>query len=305
MDKHAYLIIAHNNFYILENLIKLLDDERNDIYIHIDKKVKKFNFNFFEQLTKKSKVFFTKRIDVSWSGYSQIECELILLEESKRNKYEYYHLISGVDLPIKSQDYIHDFFERNKGKEFININKINKDTKFGKMIFDRIRLYHFFNNKINLRDNKLRIKVIKLFNKGCILFQKICRVNRYEGDIWFGGNWFSITDKAVKYILDNKEFIRKNYKFTSCADEIFIQNLFANNKEILNSVYNMNSNESNLRYIDWTRGNPYVFTVNDFESFMKSNCLFARKFSAEKDKEIIDKIYEYLKNESIKNLEEI
>ena len=35
--KHAYLIMAHNNFYILEKLLHLLDDPRNDIYVHIDK----------------------------------------------------------------------------------------------------------------------------------------------------------------------------------------------------------------------------------------------------------------------------
>ena len=38
MNKHAYLIIAHDNFYTLEKLIKSIDDSRNDIYIHIDKK---------------------------------------------------------------------------------------------------------------------------------------------------------------------------------------------------------------------------------------------------------------------------
>ena len=45
MGKHAYLIIAHNNFYILKKLIALIDDERNDIYIHIDKKTKNFKKN--------------------------------------------------------------------------------------------------------------------------------------------------------------------------------------------------------------------------------------------------------------------
>ena len=30
--KHAYLIIAHNEFKILEKLVHLLDDSRNDIY---------------------------------------------------------------------------------------------------------------------------------------------------------------------------------------------------------------------------------------------------------------------------------
>lgn len=36
--KHAYLIIAHNELEVLKRLISALDDERNDIYIHIDQK---------------------------------------------------------------------------------------------------------------------------------------------------------------------------------------------------------------------------------------------------------------------------
>ena len=38
MDKHAILIMAHNQFDILEKLLIMLDHERNDIYIHIDRK---------------------------------------------------------------------------------------------------------------------------------------------------------------------------------------------------------------------------------------------------------------------------
>ena len=36
---HAYLIIAHNEFEVLQKLVGALDDPRNDIYIHFDKKV--------------------------------------------------------------------------------------------------------------------------------------------------------------------------------------------------------------------------------------------------------------------------
>lgn len=36
--KHAFLIIAHNEYPILEVLLSMLDDERNDIYLHIDKR---------------------------------------------------------------------------------------------------------------------------------------------------------------------------------------------------------------------------------------------------------------------------
>ena len=45
MKKHAYLIIAHNNWKILERLLILLDDNRNDIYLHIDRKSDLINFS--------------------------------------------------------------------------------------------------------------------------------------------------------------------------------------------------------------------------------------------------------------------
>mgnify|MGYP000904237774 CR=1 FL=1 len=35
--KHAFLIIAHNEYPVLEVLLSMLDDERNDIYLHIDR----------------------------------------------------------------------------------------------------------------------------------------------------------------------------------------------------------------------------------------------------------------------------
>ena len=38
---------------------------------------------------------------------------------SENGPYAYYHLLSGADLPIKSQDYIHEFFHKNSGKEFV------------------------------------------------------------------------------------------------------------------------------------------------------------------------------------------
>lgn len=38
MLRHAYLIMAHNNFEILEKQVLLLDSPNADFYIHVDKK---------------------------------------------------------------------------------------------------------------------------------------------------------------------------------------------------------------------------------------------------------------------------
>ena len=115
--KHAYLVIAHKNDYTFQTLLNLIDDERNDIFIHMDKKNAKYRFEDVAKQIKKSKIYQVEdRNDVVWGDYSQIATELALLELSTNvGKYDYYHLLSGEDLPVKSQDYIHYFFEQNRG----------------------------------------------------------------------------------------------------------------------------------------------------------------------------------------------
>lgn len=56
-----------------------------------------------------------------------------------------------------------------------------------------------------------------------------------------------------------------------------------------------------MREIDWNRGNPYVFRTEDFEILMNSPCMFARKFDEKTDREIIERIYEKINNEQIKD----
>ena len=95
MSKHAYLILAHNNFYILEKLIKLLDDERNDIFIHVDKKINNFDEPHFQKMvTKSSLVFVNPRIDVKWGHINFVKAEFLLfLKAYEYGLYSYFHLI--------------------------------------------------------------------------------------------------------------------------------------------------------------------------------------------------------------------
>ena len=77
--KHAYLIIAHNEPEILKVLISMLDDSRNDIYLHIDKKSDLININ--ELTVNKAQLFILeKRINNYWMDISQIRTELLLFE---------------------------------------------------------------------------------------------------------------------------------------------------------------------------------------------------------------------------------
>lgn len=112
MRKHAYLIICHKYDEALQYLLRSIDDERNDIFIHVDAKASDFDFAGLKSLLRYSGVFFTDRVRVRWAGYSLVEAEMILLAAATRHaEYAYYHFLSGSDMCLKSQDEIHRFFD--------------------------------------------------------------------------------------------------------------------------------------------------------------------------------------------------
>ncbi len=286
MEKHAYLIIAHNEFYILERLIKLLDDKRHDIYLHIDLKVKDFDFDYFQKLVKESNLYFIPRISVEWGDFSQITCELNLLKEAVKRKYSYYHLLSGVDLPLKSNTEIYSYFEKNKGVEYLAFKEQD--------ILYRIKYYHFFVKKIR---NSIPRKII---HKILLDIQKILHVNRLKNTDFLvkkGAQWFSITDDLAKFILTKEDFINKYFTRGICVDELFLQTIVYNSKFYDKVNKKENDEHKNIkRCIDWNRGEPYVFTIEDKDFLFNSDMFFARKFQTDtkEKKEIVDYIYDTL-----------
>ncbi|MGF0070452.1 beta-1,6-N-acetylglucosaminyltransferase, partial [Streptococcus orisratti] len=156
-NKHAYLVMVHKNSYVLETLLKQLDFENNDIYIHVDAKCVDFDWDKYHQLVKKSKIFEVKnRISVFWGHYSQIEAELSLLSAAYNNgHYHFYHLLSGQDLCLKNQEEIHKFFRRNSGKVFVNSINVSTDTNynfnFSNRIYGRVSVKRIF-VKLNIKN---------------------------------------------------------------------------------------------------------------------------------------------------------
>lgn len=69
-------------------------------------------------------------------------CELNLFKYAHDlGKYDYYHLLSGKDFPLQSQDYIHNFFKQNEGMEFVHI--VNKNSMRINKVNERVNFFIF------------------------------------------------------------------------------------------------------------------------------------------------------------------
>lgn len=289
--RHAFLIIAHNNWWQLKQLIQLLDAQNHDIYIHIDKKSKNFQKEDFSNISRKSQVYFFQEYEVYWGGFSQVQVELFLFEKAQKNQYDYYHLISGADLPLKNNQKIDEFFAQHKGIEFIQYDeqKLKNDPEISR----RTKYYHFLQNYRRRYPQKWRNDIFTFFERILLVMQIVFRINREKDLDWkikYGSQWVSITNDLVEEIISQKEKIKKVFSYTNCADELFIQTIAFNCGFKDKICQPGNKMTGNVRFIDWTRGkngNPYTFTSQDKDLLLESKNLFARKFSEDIDKSII------------------
>ena len=291
MGKHAYLIIAHNNWKQLKFLIEILEDPRNDFFILIDSKAKSFSrARFLESLESPQNIHFTKQVDIRWGNYSQIDAELTVLRAAAEfSKYDYYHLISGVDMPLKSQNEIHEYFDLMQGTEFVDYDKDHDKDQ----ALERARFHYFLQSIIGRK----RHSVLKVLRDFLVLIEKIIGVNRVkdiEQYLGKGATWFSITDDFARYVLSQESFLKAHFMDTYCCDEVFLQTLL-NRSEYKKNWFGYKEPDiyyENLRYLDWGRGKPYTFKKDEFFELCNTPYLFARKFS----NDIISQdVKEYLK----------
>ena len=222
--KHAYLIIAHNEYPVLKALLLMLDDERNDIYLHIDQRSTELYEKIRTFQARKAQLHvLSTRNKVYWGDLSQVETEYLLLETAlAQETYSYYHLLSGTDLPIQTQNYIHSFFQANTGKEFVGYwsgDKHQKDLE------RKVSRYYFFTKHLKRNHSKWHI-ITALCHNFALIIQKIVRFRRKQ-EIEFrkGSQWFSITHNLCQHLIEKKTFVLRRFKYTLCPDEIFVQTI--------------------------------------------------------------------------------
>lgn len=273
----CYGIITHKNSNILRNTINLLQ-RNNNILLHIDKKVDKSIFEEYRSIVE----IIDNNVSVQWGTYSQIESTLNLIKSAMKYKFDYLCIISGDDMPLKSDVKIKEFFEQNKGKEFIGIDKNISYKDIENRVKYEHKGYHYKKNK-----NILEKVFAKLQKK--LSLQKENDNFKLLPKLYKGPNWFCVSYEFCEYLL---EYLKENkwyedvFKDSLCGDEVFFQTILMNSK-FKSKVYRLNEADDNrmaLRYIDWKTGPEYPRMLNedDFKRIKQNenkNCIFARKFN--------------------------
>ncbi|MBP5559039.1 MAG: hypothetical protein J6X71_04660 [Bacteroidales bacterium] len=278
-DRHAYCIIAHLDPEMLHVMVAMLDHPLNDIYIHIDTKVD--ITPFLGAKTKWSKVeYLPERMSVEWGSTSQIEAEILIFEYAfNHGSYGYYHMMSGQDLPLMSQDALHDFFDRkHPGKEFVTINprQDEKDIEY------KTRYYHFFVKSLSDTQRSFSHYWHYYLHSACIKVQKLLGIRRkYPFVLKKSMHFVSVTHGFLSYLLERKEFIRKTFAHTLCGDEIFLQSILWDSPFRDNIFIPQEGRPAALRNVMWVNHKAHIWKESDYDSLVSCPEVFALKFTSE------------------------
>ena len=290
----AYLLLVHNQPKHVARLINQLDTEQCHFFIHVDAKVDEAAFR--EGIDQRRNVTFLKnRIRVNWGGFSQAQAMCRMLAEAARfdSSFTRFSLLSGADFPIKSNREIARAFESDR--EFMRVDRVlwpEESNSHDK----NVRSYWFMDARwtrvknMSGRFKRSPYKSMKLYH---------------------GAGWWALSRDCANYVLN---FLSSNpqyysyFKYALCADEILFISILKNSpfsskithdfeKAASREEY-FRSNDHGSHYIDWNARDttlPKVLGMEDVDSLLKSNCLFARKFDEQRSADLVKFLEERLR----------
>ena len=276
----AHIIMVHKDPDQLERLLKSLQHPAYDFYIHVDKKS---DIQPFLRLSGIGQVYFIKNRHIcNWGGNSLFTTIVSCMNEALRSgiPYDFINLLSGQDYPVKSAEYIYNFFLQHPGVSFISCESF-EGSEWWETAKDRYQHYHFTDWDF----------------KGKYLLQKIVNaimpIRKFPLSVpLYGGNkacWWTLSTDCASYVttmLERNPALRRFLKYCWATDEFVIPTL------IMSSPFSDKVMNNNYRYIDWSEGNahPKILRREDLGKMLAADVLFARKFDRAVDALVLDQI---------------
>ncbi len=269
--KIGYAILAHDHPLNVARLAAHLLDAKGAVSIHFDSKrgpgpIDEFNRALGDRA---GQIAWARRVSVGWGEWSMIEATVnaitALFETGQ--EFDYIHLMSGADYPIRPVADFEAFLERHKGTDFTeSYGAHDKSWIRDGLTAERYIYRHYFN-----------------YRRHPVLFGLNWKLQRALGmrrnlpaglTPHFGSQWCTLTAASWKAVVEaakRPENIRA-FRQSWIPDEMFIQTVLASTP-----VPNSNRHLTLYQFTDY--GVPVVFCNGHADHLARQPFFFARKIS--------------------------
>lgn len=275
----AYVISAYRLPDHLVRLVDVLDDEGTTFVISVDRRTDEATFAaMWQPLADRRNVHFLPRHSSPYRSFGHVRSTLRGIEHLLESRIAFDHLsvITGQDLPIKSNAAIREHLAAADGAGFLEHFTLPDERWSGGGLnrFSSLFLHtHTSHRSIGRR------RFAGLIPTGF----------PFEADLYGGSGYWTLPFDLVVYV---HTFVRRRpewvrfFRTTDMPDETFFHTI------LMNSPFADRIVSDDLRHIDWTDRSelPRIWRSADFDALAASDDLFARKFDGTVDAAIIERV---------------
>lgn len=271
----AYVILAHKNLGQVVRLVSRLEGDRSRFVIHVDAASELTED--VRQLGDRPDVDLAERFRCPWGRFGIVDATLAALPLALADPaVRRVTLVTGQDYPIAPRPQIERFLlDEHPSESFVEHFPLPRPEWGGGGGIERVEDFYV----------PLGEKPRSLRNSRIGLRRKLPDgLKPYQG----GASW-SMTREAVEHVLDYVSAhprIVRFYRRAFAPDESFFQTILMSSPVASRVVNN------DLRFESWEEDSdhPAILTVADLPELTRSDALFAKKFDATVDAEVLDRI---------------
>lgn len=293
----CYIISAYKYPHQLVRLVDRLQGEQTHFFIHYDKRSSDSEFRQIRhRLSGAANVHWLERHKCFWGDFGHVRATIKGIQAIIRHRLpcDYTILLTAQDYPIKTNTDIRGCFAASAGRSFMRYRPLPVEEIYEERGgLDRIERWHFrlFNQRHGFPlARRFSNPALRLLSAG--LHAVLPGRRRFPAGFtpFWGSSYWCLSRECVEYI---HEFIARHRRFVdffhhvAIPDELFFQTI------LINSPLRQRIVNDDLRYIVWPFAgspNPAILGTQDFSALAQSGALFARKFDATEDAEILDMI---------------
>lgn len=278
--KVAILLQCHKNSTQIQLLLNALYHPNVDVFVHVDKKA-----NITSMLPSAEHIFILPdhlRIAVQWGKASQVDATLNLISYAKtKGEYDYFWLLSGQDMLLKSIDNILQMLSQDPNANYIEASPGHSFRKRCELYYPQWMIGEKFVQRLSRRLYQ------EITGGRRRTFPLFVRKNIPVNTFYFGSQWWCLTRNAITWMMQYLELhpeYRPFFSASLCADEVFFQTLFmlSPHKEY---------RKEKLCYVKWSAGrggHPELLTMKHLSELETSDFVIARKFDISVDPHIVN-----------------
>jgi len=277
----AFLILSHTEPELLDRLVARLSQDFS-VYLHIDSAAS-FRAQDFSWAPRVTSVPSRRTY---WGSFDVTRAILDLLRTAREGNHSHYVLISGQDLPLKSNADITSFFGAQNSTDFIRTVRMPYEGIGGGMErLTRMHWHAFYRYRGARRFIYQGWELLMAVGYKTVLQEKVLAGEFYHGETWFALRCHTL-DHVFSYLDTHPEY-QELFSGSRLAEESFLQSIIRRLNPAGHDI------EDTMTFMDWHSGpeSPRVLDESDVPRLETTDKLFARKISSGKSRALIDHFY--------------